>query len=75
MTYNDGNLDIKTVTAKTKQLIRVRSIYCSHRMTTENLMLYFKHCLMEPVYMQHTLAFYLHLLHFFNCYHFIALCK
>lgn len=30
---------------------------------------------MEAVYTQHSLASYLCLLHLFNCYHFVALCK
>lgn len=30
---------------------------------------------MESVHTQHSLAFYFCLLHLFNCYHFIALCK
>lgn len=30
---------------------------------------------MEPVYMQHSLAFYLNSLHLFHCYHFKAWCK
>lgn len=46
MMCNDGNMDLKTLTSKQNSCLNVelfQSTFASHGMTTEKLVLYFRH--------------------------------